>query len=121
MNVLLLLIQLIFIPLILTLIIEISVWKFIVLVFKKYDYPYFFLSLIALNIATNPALNIFLSLLGPTKATFSLILSLEAVIVFIEAFLLYLIYKKEFPSFLFLSAIINGCSYGLGLLLLTYL
>ena len=111
--------QFIFIPLVLTIFIELCVWKFIYVIFKKYDSPYFWLSIIAINIATNPAFNIISSFLDPTRELFFLELGFELLIVFIEAIILYLIYKKKFSKFLILSIIINLFSYGLGLILFT--
>jgi len=119
MNSFILIFQSIIIPLILTIGIELGIWKVIQLAFKKYNLPYFWLSIIAINIATNPAFNVISSILDPTRTLFILEIILEVLIIFIEATILYIIYKKEFNKFLILSVIINLFSYGLGLLLFT--
>ncbi|MCF7871729.1 hypothetical protein K9L97_01730 [Candidatus Woesearchaeota archaeon] len=119
MNSFILIFQSIIIPLILTIGIELGIWKVIQLTFKKYNFHYFWLSVIAINIATNPAFNVISSILDPTRTLFILEMILEILIIFIEATILYIIYKKEFSKFLILSSIINLFSYGLGLLLFT--
>lgn len=116
MNSFIIVFQSIIIPLLLTIGIELSVWKFIQLTTKIYNLEYFWLSIIAINIATNPTLNIILSILDPTRKLFLLEISLEIIVIFIEAGILYLIYKKEFNKFLVISTIINLLSYCLGLI-----
>lgn len=119
MNSFILIFQSIIIPLILTIGIELGIWKVIQLTLKKYNFYYFWLSIIAINIATNPAFNVISSILDPTRTFFVLEIILEILIIFIEATILYIIYKKEFSKFLILSTIINLFSYGLGLLFFT--
>jgi len=119
MNLFILILQSIIIPLILTIIIELGVWKSISLIFNNYKHPYFWISIIAINIATNPAFNVISSILDPTRGLFLLEISLEISIIVIEASILYLIYKKEFNKFLILSTLINLFSYVIGLILFT--
>jgi hypothetical protein len=112
----------ILIPLVLTIFIELGVWKLISLLFKKYksnNFKYMWLSIIAINIATNPALNVLLSLIDPTRQLFVLELGFELAVVFVEAGILYIIYRKEFGKLLLLSAAMNIVSYGMGLILFT--
>lgn len=117
MNLFILIFQSIIIPLVLTIFIELGVWKSISIILKKYKYPYFWLSIIVINIATNPAFNVLSSILDPARTLFLLEIILEIFIIFIEAIILYIIYKKDFSKFLILSAMLNLVSYGLGLLL----
>jgi len=117
MNSFILIIQSIFIPLILTTIIELGVWKSVVLIFKKYNLQYFWISIIAINLATNPAFNVLSSILDPTRTLFLLEIIFEILIILIEAIILYKIYKKDFNKFLIISAVMNIFSYGIGMLL----
>lgn len=119
MNLFLSIIYGIFIPLFLTIIIELSVWKTINKLFEVYNLPYIVLSIIAINIITNPFLNFFLSILDPLRNLFFLEIAFEILIIFIEALILFLIYKKEFNKLLLLSAIMNLFSYGIGLIIYT--
>lgn len=119
MNSFILIIQSIIIPLILTIIIELGVWKSISLIFNDYKHPYFWVSIIAINIATNPAFNVISSILDPTRKLLFLEIGLEILIILIEASILYLIYKKDFNKFLILSTLINLFSYSIGLILFT--
>jgi hypothetical protein len=119
MNSFILIFQSIIIPLILTIGIELGIWKVIQLTFKKYNFHYFWLSIIAINIATNPAFNVISSILDPTRKLLFLEIGLEILIILIEASILYLIYKKDFNKFLILSTLINLFSYGIGLILFT--
>ncbi|MFT4305166.1 MAG: hypothetical protein ACMXX8_03660 [Candidatus Woesearchaeota archaeon] len=119
MNIFLLILYGIFIPLFLTIIIELSVWKTINKLFNVYNLPYIIFSIIAVNIITNPFLNFFLSILDPLRNSFLLEFGFEIVIIFIEALILFFIYKKEFNKLLLLSAIMNLFSYGIGLIIYT--
>jgi hypothetical protein len=119
MNLFIIILNSILIPLILTITIELGVWKSISIIFKKYKNPYLWISIIAINIITNPAFNLMSSILDPSRSLFLLEISLEIVIIFVEATILYIIYKKEFSKFLILSTTINLFSYGLGLLIFT--
>ncbi len=103
--------------LILTIIIEIGVWKSLNLMFKTYDFEMIIASIIAINIATNPAFNILSTLLDPSRTKMFLELGFEVVIIVVEACLLYIIYRKEFKKLLLLSTAMNIISYGIGLLL----
>jgi hypothetical protein len=105
------------IPLVLTICIELGIWKLISIFSKQFDLKYAWLAVIAVNIATNPAFNILSSLIDPTRKLYLLELSLELIIIFVEAGIFYIIYKKYFGKLLLLSAAINIVSYGIGLLI----
>ena len=107
------------IPLILTIGIELGVWKLLCVFFKSFKLKYAFLSIIAVNVATNPSFNILSSLIDPTRELFLLELGFELIIIFVEAGIFYMIYKKEFGKLLLLSTAINFVSYGVGLLIFT--
>lgn len=109
--------QILVITLIITIVIELGIWKLIMQLFKRYNLRYFWLSLISVNLATNPAFNIFLTIFDPTRKYILLEIGFELSIIIIEAGLLYLIYRKEFNKLLLLSTIMNLISYGIGLLI----
>ena len=117
MNSLTILLQSLILPLILTILIELGVWKSVQSIFKTYNYNYLWVAIISVNMATNPAFNVVSSILDPVRELFLLEFAFEILIILIEASILYLIYKKEFGKFLLLSTIINLFSYGIGLIL----
>lgn len=117
MNVFLFQLKRFLVPLLLTIGIELGVLKSIQQIFKKYNKPYLWLSLIAINIITNPASNFISSIINPGREIFLIEIGLEILIIFAEAGILFYMYKKEFNKFLILSSIINICSYGIGLLI----
>jgi len=103
-----------------TILIELGVWKVLSLIFKIYksnNWELIVWSIIAINVATNPAFNIVSMMIDPAREKIIVELLLEILIVFIEAGLLYLIYKKEFNKLVLLSTAMNVASYGIGLLL----
>jgi len=101
----------ILVSLTLTIFIEIIAWKSIVGLSKEFKLEHIFLAIIAINIATNPAINIILSIIDPIRNQMFLEIGLELCVIIIEASLLYLIYKKAFGKFLVHSAIMNTLSY----------
>jgi len=103
-------------PLVLTILIELGVWKGISLFFKRYALPLFFLSIIAVNLFTNPLLNVFLYFFDAWDL--GLLIILEVIVIFVEAFIFYKIYKKSFIQFLILATVLNACSFILGLIIL---
>ena len=107
--------QYLFIPLILTIIIELGAWKFISFIFKNYEFHFFWLSIVAINIATNPLINFIVLTFDPTRSLFVMEIALELLVILIEAGLLYIIYKKNFSQLILISLIINIISYGVGL------
>jgi len=119
MNVFILIFQSIITPLILTIIIELGVLKLVQTLFRGYNFQYLLLSIIVINMVTNPLFNVLSSILDPLRQLFLLEIGFEILIIGIEAGVLYFIYKKDFNKFLFLSIIINLISYGVGLILFT--
>jgi hypothetical protein len=109
--------QIVLLPLFLTLIVEFGVWKSINLLFRKYDLPYIMLSITAVNLATNPAFNVLSSMFDPARAYYIIEILSEVLIIFIEALIFYTIYRKDFRRFVLLSAAMNLVSYSIGLLL----
>ncbi len=106
--------------LVLTIIIELGVWKILSLIFKTYkarNWEMIAWSIIAINVATNPAFNIISMMIDSTRDRMFLEFGLDILIIFVEAGLLYLIYRKEFSKLLWLSTAMNVASYGIGLLL----
>ena len=109
-----------FLYLILTILIELGAWKILSLMFKTYkssNLQMIVWSIIAINVATNPAFNIVSMLFDPFRENMFLELGLEILIIFVESGLLYLIYRKEFRKLFWLSTAMNFVSYGIGLLL----
>ncbi len=106
--------------LVLTILIELGVWKVLSLIYKTYkssNLEMIAWSIIAINVATNPAFNIMSMMIDPSRNKMFLEFGLELMIVFIEAGVLYLIYRKEFRKLFWLSTAMNVVSYGIGLLL----
>lgn len=107
----------ILIPLILTILIELIIWFFII---KRFDnLKLFWLLIIAVNLATNPVLNLLHSFFDPLRSLWLLEIFLEFGVIFIEALIFYLVYKKEFWKLILISLILNFCSYFLGLIIFT--
>jgi len=109
--------NIIFSPLVLTILIESLIWFFMRSFFEKKSFPYFFLLIVAVNLFTNPSLNFSLSLLDPFRQLFLLEILFEILVVFVEAFIFYIVYKKEFGRLFLISFILNIVSYGIGLIL----
>jgi hypothetical protein len=106
--------------LIITIAIELGIWKIISLIFKNHGLKYFIHSIIAVNLITNILLNLLLLFIMP-ESTFSLlVIALELVIIIIEALIFYIIYRRHFKKFLLISATLNISSY-LGGILISYL
>jgi len=117
MNILFVIFQLIILPLILTIIIEVGVWASAHLFTKKYHLRYIWLSILAVNLITNPALNILTSMFNSSRSIFLLEFVFEIIIISIEAMILYLIYRRNFKSLFILSFLMNLASYSIGLLI----
>lgn len=107
----------ILIPLFLTIIIELCTWKLVSLFSKEYSLKFIWLSIVALNLATNPFFNFFSNLLDSSRVHMFIEISFEVVIILIEAILLNIIYRKNFLRFLLLSGLMNLASYSIGLIL----
>ncbi len=115
MNLILQLLQSIIVPLVLTIVVELLISKII-----QSKLECLWASIIAINLATNPAINIITIFLNPLRELFILELGLEILVIFIEAGILYIIYKQEFKKQLLLSFIINLVSYLIGLIIFRY-
>ena len=120
MNLLFLTFQSILITLILTILIELGILKLLQTIFKTYNFQYLWISIIAINLATNPVFNLLSSILDPVRQLYLLEIIFELIIVVVEAEILYLIYKKDRIKFYLLSMIINIGSYGFGLVLFPF-
>jgi len=107
----------IFLPLLLTVIIEMTVWKVIELKFRKYTFPYFALSIVAVNMITNPVFNLSMFYFDSQRQFLFVEFGFEIFIIFVEASIYRYIYKESLSKFLLLAMILNFCSYVVGLIL----
>jgi hypothetical protein len=105
------------ITLILTIIIELATWRSIIEISKEFKVEHIWLAIIIVNVITNPILNIMLSIMDPLREKVLLEIGFEIIIMFVEASLLYFIYRKAFRKFLIHSTIMNTTSYCMGLLI----
>jgi len=111
-------IQGIFIPLTLTIIIEESICFVFKLFDKSYNLKGLFTAILAVNIITNPTINIILNFFYSSSIFLILLIILELFVIIIEWQILSYIFKKKSKKMLYLSLIMNICSLLFGALIL---
>lgn len=106
-----------FIPLVITICVESFVFWFFQLFLFDCRFRYFFFSIIAVNLATNPLFNFFSFLLDPLRMLFLMEIAFEVLIVLVEWGIFCFIYKKDFLKLFLLSFLLNFFSYVVGLVI----
>jgi len=104
-----------FIPLVLSILIEFGVWG--LFFYKSLKFKYLWLTIIAVNLLTNPMVNCISVFFNPNRSSMLFELSAEVIVVLVETVCFFLIYKKKFKLLLLFSFLANLISYSIGLLL----